>query len=56
MNPFMRFLGDRLAQLKPHLRNRVEMRVALHKHPGVAGVVDAAIEILKMSPASNSWT
>ncbi len=50
MNPFIRFLGDRLAQLKPHLRHRVEMRVALHKHPGVAGVVEAAAEILKMVP------
>jgi heterodisulfide reductase subunit D len=50
MNPFMRFLGDRLAQLKPQLRNRVEMRVALHRHPGVAGVVEAATEILKTVP------
>ena len=46
----MRFLGERLAQLKPHLQRRVEMRVALHKHPGVAGVVEAATEILKMVP------
>src|SRR6201991_1698722 len=37
MNPFMRFLGERLAQLKPHLQRRVQMRVALHRHPGVAG-------------------
>jgi Fe-S oxidoreductase len=50
MSPFMRFLGDRLARLKPHLQHRVEMRVALHKHPGVAGVVEAATEILKMVP------
>jgi hypothetical protein len=50
MNPFMRFLGDRLAQLKPHLRHRVEMRIALRKHPGVAGVVEAAAAILKMVP------
>ncbi|RWL44882.1 MAG: (Fe-S)-binding protein [Mesorhizobium sp.] len=50
MNPFMRFLGDRLAQLKPHLQHRVEMRVALHKHPGVAGIVEAATEILEMVP------
>ena len=46
----MRFLGDRLAQLKPHLQRRVEMRVALHRHPGVAGVMEAAAEILKMVP------
>ncbi|TGS10320.1 (Fe-S)-binding protein [Mesorhizobium sp. M2E.F.Ca.ET.209.01.1.1] len=50
MNPFMTFLGDRLAQLRPHLQHRVDIRVALHKHPGVAGVVEAATEILKMVP------
>ncbi|WP_245516977.1 MULTISPECIES: (Fe-S)-binding protein [unclassified Mesorhizobium] len=50
MNPFLRFLGQRLAQLKPHLQHRLEMRVALHKHPGVAGIVEAATEILKMVP------
>jgi heterodisulfide reductase subunit D len=50
INPFMRFIGDRLAELKPHLRHRVDMRLALHKHPGVAGVVEAATEILKLVP------
>ena len=50
MNPFMRFLAGRLDQLKPHLKHQVDMRVALHKHPGVAGVVEAATEILAMVP------
>jgi heterodisulfide reductase subunit D len=50
INPFMRFLGERLAQLRPHLQRRVEMRVALHKHPGVAGVVEAATAILTAVP------
>jgi heterodisulfide reductase subunit D len=50
MTPFMRFLDGRLAQLKPHLRRRVEMRVALHQHPGLAGVMEAAAEILKAIP------
>jgi heterodisulfide reductase subunit D len=50
MNPFMRFLRDRLEQLKPHLQRRVDMRVALHRHPGVAGVVEAATQILQMIP------
>ena len=35
---------------KPLLQHKVEMQVALHKHPGVAGVVEAAAEILKMVP------
>jgi heterodisulfide reductase subunit D len=50
INPFMRFLSERLAQLKPHLQRRVQMRIALHKHPGVAGVVEAATAILKSVP------
>jgi len=50
MTPFMRFLDGRLAQLIPHLRRRVEMRVALHRHPGVAGAMEAAAEILQAIP------
>jgi heterodisulfide reductase subunit D len=50
MTPFMRFLDGRLAQLRPHLRQPVSMRVALHRHPGVSGVVEAAIEILQAIP------
>jgi heterodisulfide reductase subunit D len=50
MTPFMRFLNGRLAQLMPHLRRRVEMRVALHRHPGVAGVMEAAAAILQAIP------
>jgi hypothetical protein len=50
MIPFIRFLRSRLDHLKPHLVGRVELRVALHKHPGVAGVVDAATEILQAIP------
>jgi heterodisulfide reductase subunit D len=50
MTPFMRFLDGRLAQLIPHLQRRVEMRVALHQHPGVAGAMEAAAEILRAIP------
>jgi heterodisulfide reductase subunit D len=50
MTPFMRFLQGRVAQLRPHLRRRVEMRVALHRHPGVAGVMEAAAEMLQAIP------
>jgi heterodisulfide reductase subunit D len=50
MNPFLRFLAGQLVQLKPHLQNRVDMRVALHRHPGVAGVMEAAADILAMVP------
>ena len=50
MTPFMRFLADRLDRLKPHLKQPVDMRVALHRHPGVAGVMEAAAAILQAIP------
>jgi heterodisulfide reductase subunit D len=50
MTPFLRFLHGRLAQLKPLLKRRVEMRVALHRHPGIAGIVEAATELLAAIP------
>jgi heterodisulfide reductase subunit D len=50
MTPFMRFLRSRLDDLRPLMRERVEMRVALHRHPGVAGAVAAAETILCAVP------
>ncbi len=50
MTPFMLFLRQHLDRLRPHLRGRVEMRVALHRHPGVRGVVEAAQDILRAVP------
>jgi hypothetical protein len=47
MTPFMLFLRAHLGRLKPHLRERVSMRIALHRHPGIKGVVEAAEEILR---------
>jgi heterodisulfide reductase subunit D len=50
MTPFIRYLAGRLADLEPLLRDRVELKVALHRHPGVAGVVEAAETILGAVP------
>jgi heterodisulfide reductase subunit D len=50
MTPFILFLKGRLEALKSSLREPVRLRVALHKHPGVAGIVDAATELLKAVP------
>ena len=50
MTPFLRFLRERLAQLTPRLQREVKMRVALHRHPGVAGIMEAAAEILQAIP------
>jgi heterodisulfide reductase subunit D len=50
MTPFMRFLGERVEALRPMLRQRVPMRVALHRHPGLASVVEAAERLLGAVP------
>jgi Fe-S oxidoreductase len=50
MTPFMLFLRRHLDRLRPHLKNRVEMRIALHRHPGLKGVVPAAEDILQAVP------
>ncbi len=50
MVPFMRFLHQHLDRLRPHLREPVPMRIALHRHPGVPGVVEAAEDILTAIP------
>jgi Fe-S oxidoreductase len=50
MTPFMLFLRGNLDRLRPFLRGRVAMRVALHRHPGIAGVVEAAHDILNAVP------
>jgi Fe-S oxidoreductase len=50
MTPFMRFLSQRLDRLTPHLNQPVPMRVALHRHPGVAGIMEAAEKILTAIP------
>jgi hypothetical protein len=50
MTPFMRFLRRNLDALRPLLRERVDMKIALHRHPGVAGVMDAAEAVLRAVP------
>jgi Fe-S oxidoreductase len=50
MTPFMLFLRKNLDRLRPFLGKRVPMRVALHRHPGLKGVVEAAEDILQAVP------
>jgi Fe-S oxidoreductase len=50
MAPFVRFLGERLDDLKPLMIHRVEKRVGLHEHPGTPGVPEAAQAILRAIP------
>jgi heterodisulfide reductase subunit D len=50
LTPFIKFLRERLADLIPHLTRPVAMRVALHRHPGLAGVMEAAADLLGAIP------
>jgi heterodisulfide reductase subunit D len=50
MTPFTLFVHKHLDQLRPLLREPVPMRIALHRHPGVRGVVEAAEDILSAVP------
>lgn len=50
MAPFVVFLAERLEQLRPMMTQRVDKRVALHEHPGVAGVTEAAESLLRAVP------
>jgi Fe-S oxidoreductase len=50
MAPFVVFLAERLEQIRPLLKHRVEKRVALHEHPGVAGVTEGAQALLRAVP------
>ena len=50
MTPFMLFLATRFDDLRPLLKKPVPLKIALHKHPGVKGVVEAAIALLQMVP------
>ena len=50
MTPFMRYLRSRLDDLRPMLRKRIDLRVALHRHPGVPGIMEAGEDILRAIP------
>jgi Fe-S oxidoreductase len=50
MTPFTLFLHRKLDALRPLLREPVSMRIALHRHPGIRGVVEAAEDILRAVP------
>jgi Fe-S oxidoreductase len=44
------YIADRLDRLRPHLTRPVRRRVALHEHPGVAGVTEGVVKILRAIP------
>ena len=44
------YIADRLDRLRPHLVHPIRRRVALHEHPGVAGVTEGVVKILGAIP------
>src|SRR5580704_8344981 len=50
MTPFTMYLRKHLDRLRPMLRQPVPLRIALHRHPGIHGVVEAAEDILGAVP------
>jgi len=50
LEAFVVFLASQLDRLKPLMRYPVAKRVGLHEHPGVAGVCESAIKILRSIP------
>jgi len=50
MAPFVRFLAERLDDLRKLMVHRVEKRVGLHEHPGHPGVPESARAILEAIP------
>jgi heterodisulfide reductase subunit D len=50
MTPFVRFLAERLDDLRPLMSRPVHKRVGLHEHPGNPGVPEAAQTILRAIP------
>ena len=50
MTPIFLFLRSKLDALRPLLREPVPMRIALHRHTGAPGVMEAAAEILSSVP------
>ena len=44
------YIAERIDQLRPHFVHSINKRVALHEHPGVAGVTEGAVKILTAIP------
>jgi len=44
------YIAARIDLLRPHFVHPINKRIALHEHPGVAGVTEAAIKILTAIP------
>jgi heterodisulfide reductase subunit D len=50
LEAFAVYLASQLDRLRPLMRHRVEKRVGLHEHPGLDGVCESVVAILKAIP------
>ena len=50
MTPFVLFLANKIDELRPYLSRPIDRRVALHLHPGIRGLPEAARKILAAVP------
>jgi Fe-S oxidoreductase len=50
LEAFAVYLAGQMDRLRPLMRHRVEKRVALHEHPGLAGVAESAVKLLRAVP------
>jgi len=50
LEAFAVYLAGQLDRLRPLMRQRVEKRVGLHEHPGLDGVCESVVKILKAIP------
>jgi Fe-S oxidoreductase len=50
MTPFLLYLGSKLDALRSLFRRPIPMRIALHRHTGAVGVMEAAAQILSAIP------
>lgn len=50
LTPFVLWLESRLDDLRGLMTRRVDKRVGLHEHPGVAGIAEAAETVLRAIP------
>ena len=50
LEAFAVYLAGQLDRLRPLMRRRVEKRVGLHEHPGLDGVCESVVKILRAIP------
>lgn len=50
ITPYLLFLEKQAGRFEPLLKHRINRKIALHRHPGIPGVMEAAEHLLSMVP------